>query len=115
MYAADAEVAHPTRGLLALLGKQYRVGRGRYRLGVKAWQAQQGAAAGVGPVARALVVRGELARLRPPSRRFVRDGIRRCDLAVTPIRFARVWAAGWMCRISTVLGTVAESCRTARE
>lgn len=113
IYVPEAEVAHPTRRFLALLGKQYRVGRGRYRLAIEARELPHIAR----PPAqiRLAVLRAQAGRLRPPPIGFVRQGIERCGMPVTRARLARVWAAGWASSVSTAIGIAAESFRSDAE
>jgi hypothetical protein len=116
VYAPAAEVTHPTRRLLALLEKQYRVGRGRYRLDATKWRLQQaGGLTPPRPLGPLGVVRSQVRRLRPPPLGYIRSEIERHGRPATPPRLVRVWAAGWLSGVSTAVGAVAESLRSPIE
>lgn len=114
VYAPEAEVTHPTRRLLALLGKQYRVGRGRYRLDAARWlERQVDGPTPPRPLGPRGVVRSQLRRLRPPPLGYIRTALEHRDGAVPPPgRLVRVWTAGWLASVSTAAGAVAESLRS---
>jgi glycosyltransferase involved in cell wall biosynthesis len=98
VYAPDAVVVHPTRRLGALLSKQYRVGGGRY----DRYVLQQ--APGM-PPPRSVVLALGLRSLKPPRWSRLRDEMRRREGRVPLPRLVRVWSVGWLCRLTTALGS----------
>jgi glycosyltransferase involved in cell wall biosynthesis len=113
VYAPEAEVTHPTRRLLALLGKQYRVGRGRYRLDAARWLLLQAdGPTPPRPLGPRGVVRSQLRRLRPPALGYIRTAMECREGSAPPPRLIRVWMAGWLSSVSTAVGAVAESLRS---
>lgn len=95
VYAPAAEVKHPTRRLLELLGKQHRVGRGQPGI----WASSGWSLAG---------------RLRAMSRtllpdltpRMIRRQLQAAEICVSTMVLWRIWATGWMCRLSTLSGNL---------
>ncbi len=113
IFAPEAQVTHPTRRLLALLGKQFRVGRGQYGLRREDAAAHTGNARGPGRPRLALGAEIRRAWPRPP--RELRREMEVSGVAITPHRLARVWAAGCACRLITVLGTLTQALRSGRQ
>lgn len=92
VYAADAEVFHPTRGLLPLLQKQYRTGYGQPKI----WL-EQGQSIGQ-------VIARSLINIRPPSVRNLQQAI---DTEGTPDmhhQFVSIWLVAWLCSVVCGLG-----------
>jgi glycosyltransferase involved in cell wall biosynthesis len=112
IYAPEAKVTHPTRRLLALLGKQFRVGRGQYGLRGEDGATRAGAARG--PGRRRSALWAELRRVWPRPLHELRHELQASGVPSTPGRLARVWAAGCLCRLITVLGTVYQELRSGR-
>jgi glycosyltransferase AglE len=110
IFVQEAEVIHPTRRLLALLGKQFRVGRGQYGLRREDVSAQTVAARGPGRTR--LALGAEIRRAWPRSLHELRREMEVSGVPVTPYRLARVWAAGSLCRLFTVLGTLTQALRS---
>jgi glycosyltransferase involved in cell wall biosynthesis len=95
IYHAPAEVAHPARRLWPLIGKQYRVGKGRallYKaekmpLGKRIWRV----VLGLVPI-----------RIRSVKRLLEQKGYN-----VTLQQVINTWSAAWLARIATAVGTLA--------
>ena len=108
VYAPQAEVAHPTRRLLELLKKHYRVGRGQHAIraarraeasGTSA--APPGQAAGRRRSKIGAVLRGFL----PDSPQSVRESMR-VNQVEGVCSLYRVWLVAWLCQITTTLGSL---------
>ncbi len=111
IYAPLAEVAHPTRRLGALLKRQFRIGVGLNDLrakerakGSRPHQGQPGGHAKGGGILRKIY--SNLKGLMPDSASSIRRSIQRDKLEVTFIQFWRIWAAAWMARMATTLGSL---------
>lgn len=104
-YAPAAVVNHPTRRLAAMLAKQARVGRGQVHIA---------RASGDSRTRRALRTTRYIVppRLAPIRDRLVAKGYVADDGDIFPL--ARVWAAGWVCRLATAAGRMLGSLKSTR-
>jgi Glycosyl transferase family 2 len=103
VYTPQAEVAHPTRRLSALLRKQYRVGRGQraMRATSRVGEPQRIARAKSGGADRkALVPKG----LLPPSPLALHRSLGRRHVTMSMVQFGRIWAAAWLAQLATTFG-----------
>jgi hypothetical protein len=103
VYAAGAEVAHPTRRLGALLRKRYRIGAGHHDIRAKE------RAAGVRR-APTLVgkIRGTLKGFLPAPIAPIRQSLQnRGD--IPPVGVWRVWLVAWLCRVASSLGSISRA------
>jgi glycosyltransferase AglE len=100
VYARQAEVAHPTRRLRDLLRKQYRVGKGRYDRYIL-----EHAAGGSRGTPRPATTRLIIESVRPPGWSFLLEAMHRHGIQVGLAWLLCVWAVGWLCRLTTALGS----------
>lgn len=116
VYAPEAEVAHPTRRLGALLKKQFRVGKGHHamRAAERAAAQTNGASSGQkssgGPghpaARRARKLYRTLKGFLPEPLAAVTRAMREHGVPLTPALVARVWGAAWLSRVATTLGSL---------
>lgn len=92
IYAADAEVYHPTRKLSSLLKKLYRVGEGQ----LNRYLDQK--------YSIAKIVSKLILDNRPPSFGFIRSRINENGTDDMHHKFFSVWLVAWLCSISTNFG-----------
>lgn len=120
VYAPEAEVAHPTRRLGALLKKQFRVGKGqsKMRARTRAVAASVDGSQQSKPARRASKISrlqqkvfGTLKGFMPASLELFEQSARQQQLRLSPAALYRVWFAGWLCRIATTLGSLASAVR----
>lgn len=112
VYAPAAEVAHPTRRLGALLKKQFRVGKGHHAMRASRRAAPAYAAGGADrPAGRSKgrkilhTVKGML----PESFGVVRQSMVQHNMPLDSLLLVRVWAAAWLARAATTLGSLSQS------
>jgi glycosyltransferase AglE len=111
VYAPRAVVSHPTRRLAALVGKRFRIGRGRYHVRVEERAMTERARAGrpAAPVWR-------WTDLAPQPLSYLRKALTTRGLPASRGHLLRVWSVAWLCRITATLGllsSVAESSAVA--
>jgi len=99
VYAPQAIVEKPARPLLALLGKQQRVGRGQPRL----WR-EQG-------LSDREIIRRSLRCLVPQRPGFLRGEIARRGLAHHGVGWWRVWFAAWLAALAEAAGRLRSGLR----
>jgi hypothetical protein len=110
VHAPRAVVTHPTRRLLALLGKQYRVGRGQYHLWVeeRATRAPEAGGGSSPPLWR-------WRSLAPKSMGRLRERLAQHGIPAGPGRLLRVWGVAWLCRLATALGQISQAATSRME
>lgn len=116
VYAPRAEVGHPTRKLLALLKKQYRVGKGHHS--IRARERKIDLRPTPHPASLSAKVRQGWDKtwraakgfLPPPFSKIAAD-IRRHDIAADTWQLYKVWLVSWLCQIVTSLGSLSMTVR----
>lgn len=94
VYSEKAEVRYPARGLMPLLKKSYRVGRGIPRI----WR-EEG-------VSRVNILKRIVSGFRPVSAAFIRDNIKKRGSEDMNRKFRRIWLVAWMCAIASNFGKI---------
>lgn len=109
VYSPTAEVAHPTRRLVALLKKQYRVGHGQraIRAAERARNGEARGGANGGGGGRLRKLKRTLRGFLPEPMASVRSSLRQSQSQLHgPVTLFRVWVAAWLCRAATTLGNL---------